>query len=408
MRAVNRRQRFGQPTIRTGHDARRVYHAADLDDPVGVEVLDVQHAIRSQVRQIDGDLLGPVQHDALDDGRGELRAARHVDGGLPGLLTPNQVGDLGLVFLAPARPVMGVEAALALIFGPGVLRHQVGALAEIRHVLREMPARLGRKGPKVAQHLEADDVLLVDLGLLHRRPQPGQHVLAVSFQLGKPREVVDPGGAVGQLLLGNVQVPGDLAQRVLNRVAQPVDPQLRASAGEQHQGAHGVGVVHDHGVRGQVLNVVQDLQPGGRGPQEFHHAAGAGGVADALVHAVVHGDVVVVPDVLETGHLDGVNHEVGAGQQRAPVGAGPDREGLAAAFHRQLGQLVAQGQAHRVGVDQGEFTGIQSFNSEYVGDHLLGEHGAARPDDGDFGHGVRLLEGKIVSWNFQNVTEPEP
>ena len=115
-----------------------------------------------------------------------------------------------------------------------------------------------------------------------------------------------PAAAEAQLLVGHVQVAGQLARRALHRVAQPHDLQPGGPQRQQRQRRHGVGIVHDQRAGAQALHVAQDVQPGRTGAQHLEDAARADGVADALVHAVLERDVVIVAHVAQPGNLDGL------------------------------------------------------------------------------------------------------
>src|SRR5207302_6555423 len=114
--------------------------ALDLDAPALGEVLD-----GAVVDKIAPDAHGPVFLDRLDYVGAVLEAACARDLGLAvqhGL-------DSVVVGLPPFGPVVGVEAALAKVAGTGVLLDQVGALAEVRHVLGEVTAGLGHESTEM-------------------------------------------------------------------------------------------------------------------------------------------------------------------------------------------------------------------------------------------------------------------
>src|SRR5438093_920898 len=193
-----------------GLDPTAVDLAIDLDAAVGevltrTPVADV--AVDAPLAPtLDGlDDVGPVLEAALQ--RYRLFAAQH------GL-------DRLIVLAAPARPVVGVEAALAEVTSARVTLDQVRSLAEVGHVLGEVAAGLGDEGAQMQHHLEPHRVLLVDLGVARAFAQVRIQVLAVALELREPGVVVDAGAYPRHLAVVDSEVIGKLAGRPLHAVAK--------------------------------------------------------------------------------------------------------------------------------------------------------------------------------------------
>ena len=125
-----------------------------------------------------------------------------------------------VVLTPPTRPVVGVEAALAEVTRARVLPDQVGALAEVRHVLGEVAAGLGDEGAQVQHYLEPHRVQLVDLGVARAFAQVRIQVLAVALELREPGVVVDACAYPRHLAVVDSEVAGKLAGRPLHAVAK--------------------------------------------------------------------------------------------------------------------------------------------------------------------------------------------
>src|SRR5207244_2846632 len=111
-----------------------------------------------------------------------------------------------VVLTPPTRPVVGVEAALAEVTRARVLLDQVGALAEVRHVLGEVAAGLGHESAEAQHDLEPHRVLLKDVVCLSQLAQSRVLVDAAMLEGGEPRVVVDAGASPCQLFVRNREI----------------------------------------------------------------------------------------------------------------------------------------------------------------------------------------------------------
>src|SRR5581483_7894327 len=380
VRAVERGQLLRQLAEVHRVEAVRIDLALDLDTALR-QVVD-----RAVVRHVAPDAGGLLELHRLDDVRAVFVASRARDLDL----AREHVADPFVVRAAPVGPVVRIETALAEVAGARVLLDEVRTLAVVRDVLREVAARLGHERPEVEHEVETDGVLLVDLRLLRRLSEGWVLVDSVVVELGEPGVVVDARDLPLELLVAETEVARDLPRRALDAVAEADDRLLRRPGRRERQDRHRVRVVQDHGPGREAPDVGDDVEPRGPGAQRLEDAARADRVADALVDAVLHWDVVVGADIAQTGDLDRVDDVVGAGQDVGAVRRRLDLPALARERDQLLGDVAREGQAGRVDVDQGECAALEAVDGEDVGDDLAGEDGAAGADHRDFWHGQTL------------------
>lgn len=236
--------------------------------------------------------------------------------------------DRSIVGVAPRGPVVRMEAALPEVTAAHVSPQQVRALAKVRHVLREMPARFGDESAQVQHHLEADRVLLVHLRHTRALAKQRVQVLTVSLEAGEPRVVIDPGTAPRELLVRDLEVAREPARRALHAVTQADHGKVARARRREGEDRHGIAVVHDHGFRRMSLHAGHDLEPRGSGAQGLEDAARPDRVADALVDAVTQRDLVLGTHVPQARHIDRADHVVAARQHLQAVGRGPTRSSV--------------------------------------------------------------------------------
>ena len=156
---------------------------------------------------------------------------------------------------------------------------------------------------------------------------------------------------------------------------------------------HRVGVVEEQRVGlGDLADVVAEVEHRRDAALAVHDAAGADGVADALVDAVLQRDADVVGEGLEAADADAVHHVAGAGQRLAAVGGGGDLRRQAVHLDDAADDLGDHVEVVGVDVGQRDLDAGEFRHLEDVGDELLGEADAAGADDGDLERGhVRVL-----------------
>ena len=84
--------------------------------------------------------------------------------------------------------------------------------------------------------------------------------------------------------------------------------------------AHGVYIIKHIGVGAEFLHIVPDVDHDGCAAQHAEHAAGAHGIADALVHAVFHGNFNIVGIGCVAADQEGQDDEIRILQGFAAVG----------------------------------------------------------------------------------------
>jgi hypothetical protein len=153
---------------------------------------------------------------------------------------------------------------------------------------------------------------------------------------------------------------------------------------------HRVGVVEQPRVRRDRREVLADPEQHGDRAQRAEDPADAERVADRLAQPVAGGQLEVEHRRLVHADLDHVDGEVGAVERRPPLRVGGDarpRPELLVEPVRQRG-----GGLQPLGVDvvQRELEPAQVLVGEEVAEQLTGERGAARADEGHFGHSAAL------------------
>ena len=244
-------------------------------------------------------------------------------------------------------------------------------------------------------HLKPDRILLVDLRDSRALPQQRVQVFPVTLQFREPRVVVETPAAPCHLRVRHAEVLRKLARSPLHAVAKTDDLQVAGSERGEGQDRHRVGVVHDHGVGRDALGVGDDLEPFGSGAKRLEDAAGPNRVADALVHAVTLGDLVVVADVLQAGDLDRVDDVVAPFEHIEPLGRRLDGPLLSRQVDQAGRDAFCQVEAPRIDVDQREHPLVETIHGQDVGDELAGEDSAPGADERHLRHrhsGTRFPE----------------
>jgi hypothetical protein len=199
-------------------------------------------------------------------------------------------------------------------------------------------------------------------------------------------EVIDPGGLGLDLLPRHVHVLREGANRPVDRVAQ-ANGRDRAGLGhsaDQHR--HGVRVVEEHGVGAHVLDVPDDAEDHRDGAQATQDAADIDGVVDRVLQAVAGRDVEVEVGRPGASHLDGVHHEIRAGQGGAAVEVAADRRAGAERLRAPAGHAHRGLEPFAVDVVEDQLGVAQLGVREEVPEQVAGELDAPRADQDDAGH----------------------
>ena len=387
--AHHRRELQGQLADVGGLQAVLVHEAGDLDAAAFGQVLD-----EAGVEDVAVDHAGFAGLAAVDDARAVLLAAPHGQGFV-----------LVLELAAQLLPVLdlGFAAAQVLVDRDLVALDQLGppALDEPRHVLAEVLAGFGDEVAEVPEGLVAHavgelpavlgaEVALGQAAALEELAQLRVHVLALVLELQVEGHVVDARHHVVEFPVGDAEVVGEFVRGALHAVAEADHGHAAGAAQGQAVHGHGVDVVEVHDVGGaDPLHDPGVFQQHRDGAQAPHDAADAEGVGDGLLQAVLLGDLEVDHGGgLVAAHLDHADGVVGALERLFRVGGGldgwVDAEGLGDLACDDLGGAQAFG----VDVEQHEVRVLQFRVGEDVADQVLGEHGAARADEGDLGSGL--------------------
>ena len=154
-----------------------------------------------------------------------------------------------------------------------------------------------------------------------------------------------------------------------------------AKGGQAHH-THRVGVVEHDGIGAEIFGITQDLEEYRNGAQTFEKAAGADGVANALVDAVAGGNFIVETDAGKAGNLDAADHVIAAFENFAAIRICPYFPlFILAAFTQQtLNQFFDPAEAVAVNIDQADFPAFVSRCGNQVVDQARGKH-AASPEE---------------------------
>jgi hypothetical protein len=200
--------------------------------------------------------------------------------------------------------------------------------------------------------------------------------------------VVDPGGAVVDLVERHAEQRAEVVHGPEDGVAEPDDVEVRGDrgqVGDVHR--HRVGVVEQPGVRADRAHVRRDALQHRKRAQRPEDPADADGVADGLPQPVPGGHLEVPDGRGVHAHLDGVDDVVGAVQRGPPVEAGGDLRGGAELLGGTAGDRLGRLQPLRVDVVQGERRLFELIEGQEVGEELPGEDHTAGTEERDHSHG---------------------
>jgi hypothetical protein len=232
----------------------------------------------------------------------------------------NSSGSCCSYLSARAAPVVVGAALAAEARLVAVETERLLVLAEPRHVLAQVPGALGHEVAEVAEDLAAHLLVLVVLGLLEELAQHRIQVAALVLQAQEPVHVVDAAAGVSDLVLGHAAVA--------------------ARSGRAWSARRGTGRRRERGwpcraprqLAAIGLAYCSMIAPG-RASSSMSRAMStrrescairgrcrrAQRVGDALIHAVLQRDSVVLLEGIDAAHLDHHDHEVGVADGLAAV-----------------------------------------------------------------------------------------
>ena len=203
----------------------------------------------------------------------------------------------------------------------------VGALAIPGQVFAEVAVALGGIDPEALQHVDADLFLL---GIDRVRLEAGEQLVrldlaALGADVDVPGLVVDARADIVELVVVDAEHLGDLVRAVLHAVAEADDIDAAILLGRPGVHRHGVGIVEEQRAGlGDFADVLAEIEDHRDVALAIEDAAGADGVADALVDAVFERDRDVGGEGLEPADADAAHDVAGAGDGVAAVGGGGD------------------------------------------------------------------------------------
>ena len=274
------------------------------------------------------------------------------------------------------------------------------ALDEPGRVFREMFRAFGHEMAQPHQHLVAHLVgtARVPVAGLRKPPlavallQRGVEVAIAPVRLPMLEievegHVVDPAGAVADLLDGNVEVARQFPGRALHRMAKTHLPHIGILRPDRPGvDRHRVHVLQHDRPRRVLADVLGHLPQHRHRPQPPHDPADAQRVGNRLAQAELLGHLEIGHRAgLVTADLETADNEIRPRDGAGPVGIGLDL-GMAA---QRLGHLAHHDlrflEPLGIDVHQPHGRALQRLAAQDVAGDVLGEDGAARPDERDDG-----------------------
>ena len=176
------------------------------------------------------------------------------------------------------------------------------------------------------------------------------------------RAVGQDGPDLGRVHLGQSGEHDHPATGVADAVAEAHHDQAAGAGHGQDVHGHGVGVVQQQGLRGELLHLADHLQQHRQRAEGAEYPAYAQGVAYHLPQAELRRDLYVLAGGLEAAHADGVDDVVGPVDGSPTVGGGDDPRPCLPGAIDGLGHGADHLQSLPVDVHQGEgrlFEGIE-------------------------------------------------
>src|SRR5215475_9119659 len=84
-----------------------------------------------------------------------------------------------IIVSTPGWPVICIKAGLTQVAISAILFNQLGALAKVRNILREVSTTLRYKGSEMEHHFKANRIAFIHLCDLCTFAQAGIHILSV-------------------------------------------------------------------------------------------------------------------------------------------------------------------------------------------------------------------------------------
>jgi len=189
--------------------------------------------------------------------------------------------------------------------------------------------------------------------------------------------------------LGHLHIAGDQVEGRLDSVAQADVGHVRHPAQPVADGGHGVGVVEQHGAGlREPFHVLHEVGHDGHAAQTPHDTARPERVADALVHAVLERDLVVVAERLDAADLDHADHVVGVADGVLAARGGADARVDAVLGNHASGEGLHPPQLGFRRAHEGIRRALQRRCGEHIVEQRPGEYNAPCADHGDLHRGI--------------------
>ena len=205
--------------------------------------------------------------------------------------------------------------------------------------------------------------------------------------------MVDAGGAIADLVVGNVEIVCEFMRRALHGMAQ-ADLAYRWVLRGDRPGVdrHRVYILQQDGVRTDRQHILADAPQMRHRPEAAHDAADAQRVGDRLAKSVPLGDVEIGDRCrLVATYLEGNDHEIGAVERGALVGRG--RDGRRDSERRD--QLVGDDRQFRqplfVDVHEHQPRAGERRSLQQICHEVLHEDGRTRANERDFRIGSHVI-----------------
>ena len=276
--------------------------------------------------------------------------------------------------------------------GAQLLLDQLGALAEVGHVLGSVAAGLGHEPAELPEELDPHRLIGIVPGVASRLPQQGIGIFPPPLELQEPGLMIDARDLVAHLLIRGTDEARQHHRRALHAVTQSHIWSPRSLRHSPTVDGHGIAVVDQQSIRRtEVVHILAYVYQDGYRAQPAENAAWSQGIAHALPHAILERYVDVMLKGLKAAHLDRRYHIACTIQRLSPIKGGLHSGREISLIDDLLHERPRHLQALGINVHEGDGAVLERRNQKDVASEVAGEHHAARANDGDLGHLISPL-----------------